>query len=195
MYFSSLLFNFSLTLSFRRPPRRVSVDWINRWESSQISGKKADLPTQWKSALRATKCRCDLAWNVSPSLLWEMRNGLFGERRYFKTFLVCLSMGICSCIWMWAVSGLWKPNLVWQDGIALWKPGDIHTEPFFQALSLCSLKEAGPSLKWQLDKACEWKHGTVWGRTGEGWEDSCSQGGGWAGSGMANQFYPGCRFQ
>lgn len=42
MYVDNLLFHFYPTLSFRGPPKRVSVDWINRWESSQISGKKAD---------------------------------------------------------------------------------------------------------------------------------------------------------
>lgn len=69
MYFSNCSLMFYPTFSFRGPPRRASVAWINRWESSQISGRKADLHMLWKSASRAIKCLCDLSWGVAPSLL------------------------------------------------------------------------------------------------------------------------------
>lgn len=83
-------------LSFRHPPRKVSVDWINRWESSQISGKKADLLMQWKSASRAIKCHCDLAWDVSPSLKnaqWTME-----KEDTFKCFNVSLMVRLVSLV-------------------------------------------------------------------------------------------------
>lgn len=67
-FFSVVIISF-IFLSSRGPLRKGWVDWTNRCGNSQISGKKADRPMQWKSALRAIRCHCDPSQNTPWSLL------------------------------------------------------------------------------------------------------------------------------